>query len=81
MRQRELMSHFEIRQDEDGVGNVLILKEEWGDEISSYMQANDIFALRLTNFFGFNGHDISFLSKLGLLRSLEIYLKIAHENR
>lgn len=67
------MSNFEIRQDENGIGKVLILKGEWTDDISSYMQANDIFALRLTNSFGFKGHDITFLSKLDFLRSLELY--------
>jgi uncharacterized protein with PQ loop repeat len=67
------MSNFEIRQDENGIGNVLILKGEWTDDVSSYMQTNDIFALRLTDSFGFKGQDISFLSKLDFLRSLELY--------
>lgn len=67
------MSNFEIRQDENGIGKVLILKGEWTDEVSSYMLANDIFALRLTDSFGFKGQDITFLSKLDFLRSLELY--------
>jgi len=67
------MCNFVIRQDENGIGNVLILKGEWTDGVSSYMQANEIFALRLTDSFGFKGQDISFLSKLGFLRSLELY--------
>lgn len=67
------MSNFEIRQDENGIGKVLILKGEWTDEVSSYMQENAIYALRLTDSFGFKGLDISFLSKLDFLRSLELY--------
>jgi len=67
------MSNFEIRQDENGIGNVLILKGKWTDDVSSYMQKKGIFALRLTDSFGFKGHDISFLSKLSFLRSLEVY--------
>lgn len=67
------MSNFEIRQDENGIGKVLILKGEWTDEVAAYMQANDIFALRLTDSFGFKGQDITFLKKLGFLRSLELY--------
>ena len=67
------MSNFEIRQDENGIGKVLILKGEWTDEVASYMQENDISALRLTDSFGFKGHDLSFLSKLDFLRSLELY--------
>jgi len=67
------MSNFEIRQDENGIGKVLILKGEWTDDVSSYMQENAIYALRLTDSFGFKGLDISFLSKLDFLRSLELY--------
>jgi len=67
------MSNCEVRQDENGIGKVLILKGEWTDDVASYMQVNDIFALRLTDSFGFKSQDISFLSKLGFLRSLELY--------
>jgi hypothetical protein len=37
------------------------------------MLNHDIRALRLTDSFGFKGHDISFLSELSFLRSLELY--------
>ena len=67
------MSSFEIRDDENGIGKVLILNSDWTDEVQPYMDKHNIFALRLTNSFGFNGEDISFLSKLTFLRSLEIY--------
>ncbi len=73
MRQREFMSNFEIREDENGIGKVLILKGAWSDDVSAYMQDNGIYALRLTDSFGFKGHDLSFLSKLTFLRSLELY--------
>jgi hypothetical protein len=73
MRQKEDMSNFEIRDDEQGIGKVLILKGAWSDDVASYMRANDIYALRLTDSFGFKGHDISFLSNLSFLKSLEIY--------
>jgi len=67
------MSNFEIRADENGIGEVLILKDEWNEDVASYMQANNIAALRLTDSFGFHGHDISFLSGLRFLKSLELY--------
>ena len=73
MRLGKFMSEFEIRQGEGGIGEVLILKGEWNNDVASYMQANDIFALRLTDSFGFKGHDLSFLSELKFLRSLELY--------
>jgi hypothetical protein len=67
------MSNFEVRADEHGIGSVLILKKGWEDDVASYMLANNIFALRLTDSFGFKGQDLSFLSALTFLRSLEIY--------
>ena len=67
------MTDFEIRDDEHGIGKVLILKDEWTEDVASYMQSNDITALRLTDSFGFHGRDISFLSELKFLRSLELY--------
>ena len=67
------MSSFEISEDEHGIGNVLILKGDWGDDVASYMWSNNIYALRLTDSFGFKGQDLSFLSRLAFLRSLEIY--------
>jgi uncharacterized protein with PQ loop repeat len=67
------MSDFEIRKDEHGIGQVLILKGEWSDDIASYMRKKKIYALRLTDSFGFKGHDLSFLPGLTFLRSLEIY--------
>jgi uncharacterized protein with PQ loop repeat len=73
MRQREIMSNFEIREDENGIGMVLILKGHWSDDIAAYMQKNKIYALRLTDAFGFKGHDISFIPDLSFLRSLELY--------
>ena len=67
------MGNFEIREDENEIGKVLILKGCWSDDVASYMQANEIFALRLADTFGFKGHDLSFLSELDYLRSLELY--------
>ncbi len=67
------MSKFEIREDENGIGKVLILKGAWSDEVSVYMQDNGISALRLTDSFGFKGHDLSFLPELSFLRGLELY--------
>lgn len=67
------MSNFEIREDDNGIGKVLILKGAWTDDVGAYMRENDIYALRLTDSFGFKGHDISFLHELTFLRSLELY--------
>lgn len=67
------MSNFEIREDENGIGKVLILKGSWSDEVSAYMLEHGISALRLTDSFGFKGHDLSFLPELAFLRSLELY--------
>ncbi|MEZ8717901.1 hypothetical protein AB6D81_18140 [Vibrio splendidus] len=67
------MSNFEIAEDENGIGKVLILKGVWSDDVSAYMQENGIYALRLTDSFGFKGHDLSFLPELAFLRSLELY--------
>ncbi len=67
------MNSFEIREDENGIGKVLILKESWSDAVGVYMRNNSITALRLTDSFGFKIHDLSFLSELSFLRSLELY--------
>lgn len=67
------MNSFEIREDENGIGKVLILKESWSDAVGVYMRNNSISALRLTDSFGFKIHDLSFLSELSFLRSLELY--------
>lgn len=67
------MSNFEIREGENGIGKVLILKGAWSDEIGDYMRDNKISALRLTDSFGFKGHELSFLTDLPFLRSLELY--------
>ena len=58
------MNSFEIREDENGIGKVLILKESWSDAVGVYMRNNSISALRLTDSFGFKIHDLSFLSEL-----------------
>ena len=67
------MNSFEIREDENGIGKVLILKEPWSDAVGVYMRNNSISALRLTDSFGFKIHDLSFLPELSFLRSLELY--------
>ncbi len=67
------MTDFEIRQDEHGIGDVLILKGDWEPSVASYMEQHGIGALRLSDSFGFKGEDLSFLRSLGFLRSLEIY--------
>lgn len=67
------MSNFEIREDENGVGKILILKGAWSDDIENHMRENNIYALRLTDSFGLKMHDISFLHKLSFLQSLELY--------
>jgi len=43
------MSKFEVRDDENGIGKVLILQSAWCEEIESYMLKKKIFALRLKN--------------------------------
>ncbi|EHR6179800.1 hypothetical protein KUK79_004508, partial [Vibrio parahaemolyticus] len=68
------MDKFEIRDDENGVGKVLILKGSWSDHVLNYMLSNNIKALRLANSLGFKERDISFISKLTFLKSLEIYV-------
>ncbi|WP_133178437.1 hypothetical protein [Shewanella decolorationis] len=67
------MNNFEIKEDDNGIGKVLILKGAWSDEVGAYMRDNGISALRLTGSFGFKGHDLSFLPELFFLRSLELY--------
>ncbi|EGR7969100.1 MULTISPECIES: hypothetical protein [Vibrio] len=68
------MDKFEIRADENGIGSVLILKDSWSDNVLEYMLSNEIRALRLTDSFGFKERDISFISQLTFLKSLEIYV-------
>ncbi|MDN3685511.1 hypothetical protein QW180_25990 [Vibrio sinaloensis] len=68
------MDKFEIRADENGIGSVLILKGSWSDYVLEYMLSNEIRALRLTDSFGFKDRDISFISQLTFLKSLEIYV-------
>lgn len=68
------MDKFEIRDDDNGIGKVLILKDSWSDHVLNYMLSNDIRALRLASSLGFQERDISFISKLTFLRSLEIYV-------
>jgi Leucine-rich repeat (LRR) protein len=67
------MSNFEMREDNNGIGKVLILKGAWSDDVGAYMRKNHIYALRLTDSFGSKGYDISFLNELSFLRSLELY--------
>ena len=73
MRKSENMPEFEIRDDEHGVGKVLILKGTWSADISDYMLTEGIYALRLTDSCGFKGEDLSFLPSLTYLKSLELY--------
>jgi len=67
------MNNFELRDDENGIGKVLILRGDWSDDIASYMKRQKILALRLTDSFGFKGQDLSFISDLKFLRSFELY--------
>ncbi len=67
------MPEFEIRDDEHGIGKVLILKGDWSDSIREYMIEHSIFALRLTDSFGFKGKDLSFVPELTFLKSFELY--------
>jgi len=73
MRQSEDMDNIDVRQDENGVGEVLILKGQWTEDVAAYMQSHGIFALRLSDSFGSQCHDLSFLAQLSFLRSLELY--------
>ena len=73
MRQSRSMSKFEVREDENGIGKVLILKSTWSDKIESHMLKKKIFALRLSDSFGFKDTDLTFLSGLTFLKSLEVY--------
>ena len=67
------MSDFEVREDEHKIGKVLIVKGGWSSEISDYMLKEGIYALRLTDSFGFKGEDLSFLPSLTFLKGLELY--------
>lgn len=67
------MSDFEVRDDEHGIGKVLILKDVWSSDISNYMIKEGIYALRLTDSYGLKGEDLSFLPALTYLKSLELY--------
>ncbi len=40
------MNNFEICDDENGIGKVLILKGAWSDDYARYMQEHGILALR-----------------------------------
>jgi len=73
MRQSRSMSKFEVREDENGIGKVLILKSAWSDKIESHMLKKKIYALRLSDSFGFKDTDLTFLSNLTFLKSLEVY--------
>ncbi|MDA0119288.1 hypothetical protein [Vibrio sp. T11.5] len=68
------MDKFEIRDDDNGIGKVLILKDSWSDYVLEYMLSNEIRALRLSDSFGFKDRNISFISQLTFLKSLEIYV-------
>ena len=67
------MEDFEITDDEHGIGKVLIVKGLWSPDISGYMLEEGIYALRLSDSFGFKGEDLSFLPALTFLKSLELY--------
>lgn len=67
------MTNFEIRDDEHGIGKVLILKEAWSNEISDFMIKENIRALRLSDSAGFKYKNLSFIPSLSFLRSLELY--------
>lgn len=67
------MSEFEIREDDHGVGKVLILKSAWSPEVTSYLKEHSIYALRLSDSTGFKSEDLSFLTELTFLKSLEVY--------
>jgi len=73
------MADFEIREDEHGFGKVLIVKGSWSSDIPNYMLKEGIYALRLTDSYGFKGEDLSFIPSLTFLRSLEIYCWDAKE--
>lgn len=73
MRQSRLVSKFEVRDDENGIGKVLILQSTWSEEIESYMLKKNILALRLSDSFGFKDTNLTFLSGLKFLKSLEVY--------
>lgn len=73
MERKKNMPDFEIRKDEHGIGKVLILKGSWSSDISEYMIRKRIYALRLTDSYGFKGESLSFLSSLTYLKSLELY--------
>ena len=51
----------------------LFLKRAWSEDVGAYMREHGIYALRLTDYYGFKGYDLSFLSELTFLRSLELY--------
>lgn len=67
------MSEFEIREDDHGIGKVLIVKGAYSQAVNSYLKEHHIYALRLSDSAGFKGDDLSFLRELNFLKSLEVY--------
>jgi uncharacterized protein with PQ loop repeat len=67
------MSNFEIIEDGNELGKVLLLKGDWSSDVASYMIDNQTYSLRLSHPIYFKGHDISFLSTLSFLKGLELY--------
>jgi len=65
--------HYEIRESEDGVGQVLIPRGAWTPECALRLTVGDINALRLTESFGLCDTDLTFLAKFPRLRSIEVY--------
>lgn len=64
---------YEIRQDDHGIGSVLIPHGPWTSECALQLKLGNVEAVRLSQSAGFLGGDISFLADFPGLRSVEVY--------
>jgi hypothetical protein len=59
---------------EDGkYGSRAVLNANWSDQLIGYLSENEVVELELNQAKGWKGHDLSFLSKLPVLKSFEIF--------
>lgn len=62
-----------IDSDGNGLGQCLVLTGPWRDELADLMSSRGLSLLRLSSSVGWNGDDISFVSRLKFLTGLEVY--------
>ncbi|MEN3110892.1 hypothetical protein ACFONG_03445 [Uliginosibacterium paludis] len=68
-----MSASYELRDDEHGIGRVLIPRGSWNAECSFRLNIGDVRAVRLSESAGFRDTDLGFLSQFQSLRSVEIY--------